>query len=77
MECLDHLHLLSGKEDMDGITHHPLSRLIRRMLLRWRSMPATIPGTPATLSRKTNLVIHFSSVMIWALERVFVFVGRV
>jgi len=36
-------------------TYHPLSRFIRLMLCRCRSIPATMPGTPATLSKKTFL----------------------
>lgn len=48
---------------MAGITHHPLSLLIRRVLFRFRSNPAIIPETPATLLREINLVIRFPSVI--------------
>lgn len=63
--------------ELCSTAYHPLSLRILRMLFRCRSIPATIPGTPATLSKKMNLVIHFSSVMMVLLERLpFVDWGR-
>lgn len=48
--------------DLD-YTHHPLSLFIRRMLFKCLIIPATIPGTPATLSRKTLRVRYCSAVI--------------
>jgi hypothetical protein len=36
----------------EGRQAHPLSRSMLRRLRRWRKLPATMPGMPATVSKK-------------------------
>ena len=43
--------LTSFSASSSSVWIHPLSRLIVRSERMWRSMPATMPGTPATVSK--------------------------
>lgn len=56
--------LASCSVGCNGLHYHPLSLFIRRRLLRCLNIPPTMPGTPATLSKKMNRVSHFLSVIL-------------
>jgi len=47
----------------EGERYQPLSRFILRRLCKCLNIPPTIPGTPATLSRKIKRTSHFDSVI--------------
>lgn len=46
-------------DSSSSVSIQPLSRFSARSERRWRSMPATIPGTPAMDSRKMNRTSYF------------------
>jgi hypothetical protein len=50
--------ILSLKLSSRRVSIQPLSLFIRLMECRCRSMPATIPGTPATDSRNTFRIMY-------------------
>src|SRR5262249_41658862 len=61
----DPVNVSKGPRSIMYAAHHPLSRFISLRLLKCLSIPPTIPGTPATVSRKMNRINHFLSDIIY------------